>query len=242
MSIIRLKASISKIELVGKFTAGNNATDCLTSEEIASTSIFRNNGTSTITEEYYGRKEIAESVFIHRPVNFTNFYKVGVEDAVGIDGNPGIPFLKTPTFNQQLISFYSADLESTPTWNYTQSRDFHTNQTIEVKRCTEYEVSASVNIVKDYPIEYIVYFKVTGEEDGEQISSVDLRDEHFNEDGDDGANNGSVEYVDILDEYTILAKAKAKMWVTFAKDSTVDGKGSKIESCINEYICNLQST
>ncbi len=99
---------------------------------------------------------------------------------------------------------------------------------------------SAFSIQNNFPINYLVNLKLTGEIDGKQISAFQLRDEHLYKIGreDDTYNQIDVEFLEILDEYTILVQAKSKMWVTFAKAFEIIGKQFPINGCVQNQAYN----
>lgn len=197
---------------------------------LATKTMFYNNGSATVIQEYEAVQKTKESSSIELTRSFYQMTEVTVSG--GVNGSAGVEGYDTnSTFGKvsgkasgYLNMAYSASQESlnqeTNTYSHEEEKEFAVRQSIEVPPCTRYEVSSVVEVVENYPMFYEVYAKVTGESGGEKLTAEDV-----------STLVDDLTFVEIYDEYTAVFKSTHSLVASVGVEAKISGEGSKIEGC-----------
>jgi len=228
----RIKASIFKIKLNDNYPQNHEGQ---VDEQVdlvpQNLKNFQNNNSIAITQDQSAVRQISERIQIDLPKYLQNIDNITVERFVELETQATIPLLASSFLKDSLINALSnSSLNSTEQFVAEAQKEFTASHQIEIPPCMEYKLSSAVKYVKNYPVDFVVQFKLTGRDGGIQVGKSLLRSKFIPE---------GMEYVDTFDSNTVIVQGMGKMWVDFV-DSTntfVSMTGIPLQECSKNNEC-----
>lgn len=203
--------------------------------ELATTSVFLNNGSAEVSQSYSATKEITETVEIYKGKAFSEMERVYTEDEYEYNANLNLggkrkfsagPFSYGGGFDMQQRFFdaftkeQNSSEETSEKYITTKSQRFSVSQDFVIPACSIYEVYSSIKFKEGYKVNYTIFAKVTGSENGNDLTAELVRPkiQSMHVTGDDG-------------DRTVFATFEQQIKADFGFETEIVGNGQKIPGC-----------
>lgn len=231
-AFFRIKASIFKFKLDDKYPENlEGQIDEQVDLIPQNLKTFQNNDSISITQDHSAVRQISERILIEVPKYLENIDIVTVERFVELETQATIPFLASSFLKKSLVTALSNSSLNSENFVAETQKEFIASHEVAIPPCMEYKMSSTVKYVKNYPVDFIVQFKITGNEGGVKVGQSLLRAKYIPE---------GMEYLDTFDSNTVIAQGMVKMRVDFV-DSTstfVSVIGIPLQECSRKYECS----
>lgn len=228
---VSLSSTVTKFEIFTNATR-INAESSSSNVALAAKTTFRNNGNAIVSQMYSAKKQLTDTIETYRVETTSSFHDFQISAGIEFEMSGGIPLIEKTKLTASLSASYEyqknySNSDSTK-HTTTINIEYEVNQRIKILPCTEYEVTSYVKLLENYPLQYEVYFEVSGvARDGTKLEADKLKE-----------RLGGLDYIETKDNYTVVAKGFGSMVCNMGLEAVISGEGKIIQGC-KEALANL---
>lgn len=199
-------------------------------------SVFRNNGTAKITQDYTASKRIKDVLEFTKAKGFSNVHTVGVETGVETDFEFSLPFIASGKGKFKVTGKYQWQTTSSGTDTEKRSVEneetYTIRQAIEIPPCTEYHVTSFVKMIQNYSVRYTAFARLTGMAGNDEVMYKNELKLHI---------EPGMEFIRDLDDFAIEVSVKGEMFAKYGVKTLLVGEGHPIPGCLkNTNFYNIE--